>query len=86
MSLGTKVSLLIAGAFILAVLIGTYHQYSSFQNLVRREKEKFCEESIKEFRELVEFHKSIAGSISSYIAKDPEVRDLIKKDDREGLY
>ncbi len=86
MSLGTKVSLLIAGSFILAILIGTYHQYSSFQTLVRREKEKFCEESIKEFRELVEFHKSIAGSISSYIAKDTEVRDLLKKDDREGLY
>ncbi len=85
MSLSTKVYLLIAGALILAVLIGTYHQFSSYQNLARREKEKFCDEGIKEFRELVEFHKSIAGSISSYIAKDPEVKQLLKKGDREGL-
>lgn len=77
--------MLIAGSFILAVLIGSYHQHSSFQSIVRREKEKFCKESIAEFRELVEFHKAIAGSLSSYIAKDPQVKEFLKRDDRQNL-
>ncbi|GEM_PF-2227074 len=85
MSLSAKVIALITGSFLTAVLIGFYHQISAFKSITKREKEKFCEESISEYRELVEFHKSIATSISSYIATDPEVKEFLKKDDREGL-
>jgi diguanylate cyclase (GGDEF)-like protein len=86
MSLSAKVIALITGSFIIVFLIAVYHQYTAFNRLVKREKSKFCEDNITEFRQLIEFNKRIASSLSSYIARDPKVIELMGNGDRKGLY
>ncbi len=86
MTLRRKVLIFTTASFTLAVAIGAYHEFNLYRELLRREKDSFCKESDKEFKQLVEFHKRIANSISSYIAKDPEVIDLFKRGEKEKLY
>ncbi|WP_457600488.1 diguanylate cyclase [Hydrogenivirga sp.] len=86
MTLRNKVLIFTTASFLLAIGVGTYHQFNLYRKLLQREKEDFCKESTSQFVQLVDFHKRIANSISAYVANDEEVKELFVKGDREALY
>ncbi|RLJ69800.1 diguanylate cyclase (GGDEF)-like protein [Hydrogenivirga caldilitoris] len=86
MTLRKKVFLFTVTAFTLTTALVTYHQFELYRELLKKEKESFCEKSTFEFNKLVEFHKRVANSVSSYIARDSDVRKLFESGDKEGLY
>ena len=86
MTLRKRIFVLTAVSFSLTVAVAAYHQFFLYRDLLKKEKESFCRTSVSEFNQLVDFHKRIANSISSYISKDEEVKKLFDKGDREGLY
>ena len=86
MTLRKKFFLLTIFSFSLAILAGGIHQWNSYRRFLEEEESRFCRDSLGEFREFVEFHKKVAGALSSYIARDPEVARLLVLGNREGLY
>ena len=86
MTLRKKLLLLTAASFSLAILAGGLHQWNSYRRLLEEEESRFCKDSLGEFREFVEFHKKVAGSLSSYIARDPETARLVAIEARDTLY
>lgn len=86
MTLRRKLFLFVTFSFSFAVAVGVLHQISLYRKMAKEEKERFCENSFARYTELVDHYKKVANSISSYVAKDPEVKRLLIRDDREALY
>ena len=86
MTLRKKLFLLTTASFALAVLAGGIHQWNAYRKLIKAEEDRFCKESLGEYMELVNFHKTVANAVSSYVAKDREVIKAVAGGNREELY